>query len=281
MGIKFFVRMNGRKRNGTWPQFLAAQERLKQMRQMLFAFASKGGRIETIQTRLQQDWQWTLVHEPEEKFSVFHATIATVRDNHISSHGVMPYPEPSRGVSCQWICCSVAFPGAAPCCFPRPAGLHPMAAALRREYFGVMTTKSFFAAGCLTGLMAGTAVLGALTGCTSTGTYPHSGYRQGPETQTQTVAVIQGDYDYFPGYETYYDRNRHEYIYRDGNAWVRKSQPRGVTADVLQAAPSARMDFHDSPENHHSAVVKAYPKTWKQPAKVDDGKGSREEDKKG
>lgn len=97
----------------------------------------------------------------------------------------------------------------------------------------------------------------------------------------QNVAVMQVDYDYFPGYETYYDRSRHEYIYRDGDAWVRKSKPRGVTADVLLAAPSARMDFHDSPERHHSAVVKTYPKTWKQPATVSHGKVGRDEDKKG
>ncbi len=54
-----------------------------------------------------------------------------------------------------------------------------------------MTTKIFFAIGCLAGLVAGTAVLVALTACTSTGTYPHSGYKRGSETQMETVAVIR------------------------------------------------------------------------------------------
>ena len=75
----------------------------------------------------------------------------------------------------------------------------------------------------------------------------------------------EDDYDYYPGYEVYYARNRHEYVYREGNAWVHRPQPPGVSANVLLAAPSVRVDFHDSPERHHDAVVRSYPKNWHQP----------------
>jgi hypothetical protein len=35
---------------------------------------------------------------------------------------------------------------------------------------------------------------------------------------------------------------------------------------VLLASPSVKMDFHDSPAQHHAAVVKQYPKNWSPPA---------------
>jgi hypothetical protein len=37
----------------------------------------------------------------------------------------------------------------------------------------------------------------------------------------------------------------------------------GVSADVLLASPSVRMDFHDSPANHHADMAKKYPKNYK------------------
>ena len=37
----------------------------------------------------------------------------------------------------------------------------------------------------------------------------------------------------------------------------------GVTVNVLRASPSVKMDFHDSPANHHAAVAKQYPKNWR------------------
>jgi hypothetical protein len=78
------------------------------------------------------------------------------------------------------------------------------------------------------------------------------------------VGVVAADeYDYYPGYETYYNRTRHEYVYRDGSAWVhRAAPPAQVKADVLLRAPSVRMDFHDSPEAHHEAIAKTYPHDW-------------------
>jgi len=35
--------------------------------------------------------------------------------------------------------------------------------------------------------------------------------------------------------------------------WVSRPAPMGVSADVLLASPSVKMDFHDSPANHHEA----------------------------
>jgi hypothetical protein len=105
------------------------------------------------------------------------------------------------------------------------------------------------------------------------------GYRGHAGVEVQTAVVFQDDYDYYPGYEVYYSRNRHEYVYRDGNAWVRRPQPPGISVDLLLATPSVRLDFHDSPEQHHSNVVRSYPKTWKQPAKNHDKKDDRRDDK--
>jgi hypothetical protein len=108
------------------------------------------------------------------------------------------------------------------------------------------------------GLLAGMTFLAVLTGCMveSSSSYREHGH---------STVVIEDDYDYYPGYETYYSRNRHEFIYRDGNTWVRRPEPRGVSANVLLVAPSVRLDFHDAPEKHHSTVIHSYPKTWKNP----------------
>ncbi len=50
-----------------------------------------------------------------------------------------------------------------------------------------------------------------------------------------------------------------------GNRWVRTSVPRGVTVQMLFTSPQVKMDFHDSPENHHANVVRSYPKNWGKP----------------
>ena len=109
--------------------------------------------------------------------------------------------------------------------------------------------------------------------CSKTETLPSPTAVAAAQPVIQAPADALDDYDYFPGYETYYSRNRHEYVYRDNNAWVRRPQPRGISADILLAAPSVRLDFHDSPERHHDNVVRSYPHDWKRPeAKADDKK---------
>ena len=109
------------------------------------------------------------------------------------------------------------------------------------------------------GWIASVALLLAVTGCESDGSY-YASARSRPSTQ---VVAYQDDYDYYPGYETYYSRNRHEYVYRDGTTWVRRPQPRGVSVEAIRIAPSVRVDFHDTPERHHAEVVKAYPHDWR------------------
>lgn len=98
--------------------------------------------------------------------------------------------------------------------------------------------------------------------------------------QVQGAVVFEDDYDYYPRYETYYSRSRQEYVYREGNQWVRRPQPRGVSTRALQSAPSVRMEFRDSPERHHSDVVRGYPKNWKrQDNKSDRGKNAKKDKK--
>ena len=121
-----------------------------------------------------------------------------------------------------------------------------------------MISKKLFFAADKAGLVLGAALLVTLTGCV--------GYVDGPRADVYVappVAEIQDDYVYYPNYECYYSVSRHQYAYREGNAWVARSAPRGVSVDVLRASPSVKMDFHDSPANHHAAVVQKYPKNWK------------------
>jgi len=79
--------------------------------------------------------------------------------------------------------------------------------------------------------------------------------------------VVQDDYVYYPDYDVYYDSGRHQYYYLRGDAWVWAPAPEGVTVDVLLASPSAHMDWHDSPANHHVEMRQKYPRDWK-PADV-------------
>lgn len=107
-------------------------------------------------------------------------------------------------------------------------------------------------------LLASMTFLTALTGCFVGGS---GGYRG----HVQTTVSFEDDYDYYPSYETYYSRNRHEYVYLIDNVWVRRPEPRGVSVSVFLAAPSVRLDFRDAPENHHRTVIQSYPRTWRGP----------------
>jgi len=81
----------------------------------------------------------------------------------------------------------------------------------------------------------------------------------------EPVVLVEDDYVYYPGYEVYYSSRRHQYAYREGNAWVARPAPGGVSVNVLLASPSVRMNFHDSPAQHHAAMVQQYPRNWKPP----------------
>ena len=108
------------------------------------------------------------------------------------------------------------------------------------------------------GFLLGAVLLGTLTGCV--------GYVDRPQQGNVYVApsvVVQDDYVYYPNYQVYYSSSRHQYAYLEGGAWVSRPAPRGVSVNVLIASPSVRMNFHDSPANHHAEIVRQYPKNWK------------------
>ena len=123
-----------------------------------------------------------------------------------------------------------------------------------------MNVKKLFFKTDKVGFMLGAVLLGTLTGCVGYVDGPRAGYYAEP-----SIAVVQDDYVYYPGYEVYYSSSRHQYAYREGRAWVSRPAPRGVSVNVLLASPSVRMDFHDSPAQHHAAIVRQYPKNWAPP----------------
>jgi hypothetical protein len=117
--------------------------------------------------------------------------------------------------------------------------------------------------------LLGVALAGALTGCAGYDDRPRyqSEYRQPPPVYAESGVVVEPQYVYYPGYETYYSSNTHQYVYREGRAWRSAPAPRrGVSVEALARAPSVRLDFHDHPSNHHSTVVQQYPKRWAPPA---------------
>ena len=75
--------------------------------------------------------------------------------------------------------------------------------------------------------------------------------------------VVQDDYVYYPNYGIYYNSYRHQYANLENGAWVMQAEPRGVSVGVLMASPHVRMDFHDSPANHHAEMLRKYPRNWK------------------
>jgi hypothetical protein len=112
------------------------------------------------------------------------------------------------------------------------------------------------------GFALGAVLLTTLTGCVGYVDGPRAGVYAAPPVVDVGFAA-QDDYVYYPNYEVYYSVSLHQYAYREGNAWVSRPAPRGVSVDVLMRSPSVRMNFHDSPANHHAAVVQQYPKNWK------------------
>ena len=132
------------------------------------------------------------------------------------------------------------------------------------------------------GFVSCTALLGALTGCIGYVDGPRHGgvYVQPPSVQVEAGVVVQDDYVYYPGYQVYYSSNRRQYIYLEGRSWVSRPAPPHVSVDVLFASPSVRLDFHDSPANHHASVVRQYPKHWAPPGSSPNrGQGNRDDGK--
>jgi hypothetical protein len=142
-------------------------------------------------------------------------------------------------------------------------------------------TKNHSLAASATGLIAFISLAAALTGCAPSAPSTTTVTQVTPPASAPSPTVVAvDDYDYYPGYEVYYSRTRHDYMYRDGNSWVRRSQPQGISAEVLFALPSVRMDFHDSPERHHETVVHNYPRDWKRPDSKHDDRDDKKDDRK-
>ena len=106
------------------------------------------------------------------------------------------------------------------------------------------------------GLLLAAGVLTAMTGCV--------GYVDGPRASVYVApdVVVEDEYVYYPGYDVYYNSSRRQYAYLEGGAWVARPAPRGISINVLQASPSVRMTFHDSPANHHVEMTRKYPHNW-------------------
>lgn len=160
-----------------------------------------------------------------------------------------------------------------------PAGHHPIAtpegpahdAAMKIPLPAIFTR---------TILLTGPACLLLLAGCETDSPRSHRDYARHSSVQVQGSVVIMDDYDYYPAYETYYSRNRREYVYRDGGTWVRRPQPQGVSIELFFAAPSVRVDFRDSPEQHHATVVRSYPRNWQRSDSNRNDQQERKADKK-
>lgn len=139
-----------------------------------------------------------------------------------------------------------------------------------------MDDKRLFLNADKVGLAVAAACLVTLTGCVGYVDGPRAGVYVEPAVQVDAGFVGQDDYVYYPGYQMYYGSRSHRWYDREGSSWVAHPAPRGVSVEVLHSSPSVRMDFHDSPANHHTTVVQQYPKNWK-PAGSNQ---SRKEDQK-
>jgi hypothetical protein len=135
------------------------------------------------------------------------------------------------------------------------------------DYFHSMNNnneKLFFKSGKAR-FVLGAALLGTLTGFVSYADEPHPDAAFVQPPTVQATVVVQDDYVYYPNYEVYYSRTRHQYVYPEDGAWVSRPAPRGVSTNVLLASPFVTVDFHDSPAAHHAAMVQRYPRNWAPP----------------
>ena len=104
-----------------------------------------------------------------------------------------------------------------------------------------------------------TTLAAALTGCVGYVGGRGGVYAESPSGYVETGVVAQPDYVYYPDYQVYYSGHNRQYTYQEGRSWVSRSAPPRVSANVLFASPSVKLDFHDHPSNHHAAISKQYP----------------------
>lgn len=137
-----------------------------------------------------------------------------------------------------------------------------------------MNTIKYLASGRIQSVLC-TTLLGAVTGCVGYVDRPPQAtvYAPPPPVYVERTVVVQDNYVYYPGYQVYYSGNTRQYVYLEGRSWVSRSAPPHVSADVLFASPSVRLDFHDAPAVHHATVVRQYPKYWAPPG---NGRGNQQ-----
>jgi hypothetical protein len=99
-------------------------------------------------------------------------------------------------------------------------------------------------------------------------------YSVPPPDYVEPGVVMQDDYIYYPGYQIYYSRARRQFIYLDGRSWVARATPPRVSVEVLFAAPSVGLEFHDAPSFHHARVVQQYPQHWTPPGNYRENRGN-------
>ncbi len=139
-----------------------------------------------------------------------------------------------------------------------------------------MSDRSLFFKAGKAGLALAAALVLTLTGCVAYVDRPP----QGSVYVAPPTVVVEDDYVYYPDYEIYYSSSRHQYAYLEGGAWISRPAPRDVSVDVLLASRSVRMNFHDSPANHHAEVVKQYPRNRAQPGSNQGQKDNRKDDQR-
>ena len=116
------------------------------------------------------------------------------------------------------------------------------------------------------GFIFGTAALSLLAGCVGYVDGPRGEvYAPAPSVYVEEGVPVQDDYVYYPAYQVYYSSYRHQYVYQDGRSWVSRPAPPRVAVNVLFSSPSVNVGFHDSPANHHTEIVRQYPKRWSPP----------------
>jgi hypothetical protein len=147
------------------------------------------------------------------------------------------------------------------------------------DYSHRMNDKKLFLKNNKIGFVLCAVLLTTLTGCVGYVDAPRQGsvYVAPP---VETTVVVQDDYVYYPQYQVYYSSSRGQYAYLEGSAWVSRPAPRGVSVNVLLASPSVRMNFHDSPANHHAEIIRQYPKNWKQAGPNQGQKENRKDDQR-
>jgi hypothetical protein len=136
--------------------------------------------------------------------------------------------------------------------------LYPIVPACFSGYSQPVKNRSLFFKTNGAGFVLGAALLTMLTASTSYADELRVGI-----TVTPPVVVVQDDYVYYPNYAIYYNSSRHQYVCLENGVWVMQPAPQGVQVGVLLASPSVNVDFHDSPANHHTEMLRKYPKNWK------------------